>query len=32
VGVVSADIALGLPDYNTGERVFQVLAQVAGRA
>ena len=32
VGVVSADISLGLPDYNTGERVFQVLAQVAGRA
>ena len=32
VGVISADIALGLPDYNTGERVFQVLAQVAGRA
>lgn len=32
VGVVLADVALGLPDYNTGERVFQVLAQVAGRA
>jgi primosomal protein N' (replication factor Y) len=32
VGVISADVALGLPDYNTGERVFQVLAQVAGRA
>lgn len=32
VGAISADIALGLPDYNTGERVFQVLAQVAGRA
>ncbi len=32
VGVISADIALGLPDYNTGERAFQVLAQVAGRA
>jgi len=32
VGVISADISLGLPDYNTGERVFQVLAQVAGRA
>lgn len=32
VGVISADVALGLPDYNTGERAFQVLAQVAGRA
>ncbi len=32
VGVILADVALGLPDYNTGERVFQVLAQVAGRA
>jgi primosomal protein N' (replication factor Y) len=32
VGVISADIALGLPDYNTGERTFQVLSQVAGRA
>ena len=32
VGVISADVAIGLPDYNTGERVFQVLAQVAGRA
>ena len=32
VGVISADISLGLPDHNTGERVFQVLAQVAGRA
>jgi primosomal protein N' (replication factor Y) len=32
VGVISADVALGLPDYNTGERTFQVLAQVAGRA
>ena len=32
VGVISADIALGLPDYNTGERAFQVLTQVAGRA
>ena len=32
VGVISADVALGLPDYRTGERAFQVLAQVAGRA
>ncbi|GIK56425.1 MAG: primosomal protein N' [Chloroflexi bacterium] len=32
VGVVSADVSLGLPDYRTGERAFQILAQVAGRA
>lgn len=32
VGVISADVSLGLPDYRTGERTFQVLAQVAGRA
>ncbi|UCG23488.1 MAG: primosomal protein N' [Chloroflexota bacterium] len=32
VGVISADVSLGLPDYGTGERAFQVLAQVAGRA
>ncbi len=32
VGVVSADVSLGLPDYRTGERTFQVLTQVAGRA
>jgi len=32
VGVISADVALGLPDYRMGERAFQILAQVAGRA
>ncbi|MBK8988771.1 MAG: primosomal protein N' [Chloroflexi bacterium] len=32
VGVISADVSLGLPDYRTGERAFQTLAQVAGRA
>lgn len=32
VGVVSADVALGLPDFRTGERTFQLLTQVAGRA
>jgi primosomal protein N' (replication factor Y) (superfamily II helicase) len=32
VGVISADVSLGLPDYRTGERAFQLLAQVAGRA
>ena len=32
VGAVTADIGLGAPDYTAAERVFQVLAQVAGRA
>ena len=32
VGVVSADIALNLPDYSSPERAFTLLTQVAGRA
>jgi primosomal protein N' (replication factor Y) len=32
VGVVSADIALNLPDYAAPERAFTLLTQVAGRA
>ena len=32
VGVVSADIGLNVPDYRSGERSFQLLCQVAGRA
>lgn len=31
VGVVQADSGLALPDYQSAERVFQLLAQVAGR-
>ena len=32
VGVISADTALYLPDFRSGERTFQLLTQVAGRA
>ena len=32
VGVVSADVGLAIPDYRAGERAFQLLYQVAGRA
>ncbi|HMD88540.1 MAG TPA: primosomal protein N', partial [Anaerolineaceae bacterium] len=32
VGVVLAEAGLNLPDYRAGERVFQLLTQVAGRA
>lgn len=32
VGVVWADAGLGMPDFKAGERTFQLLAQVTGRA
>jgi len=32
VGVLSADIGLGLPDFRAAERTFQLVTQVAGRA
>lgn len=32
VGVIAADLSLYFPEYHAGERTFQLLAQVAGRA
>jgi len=32
VGIISADTALHLPDFRAGERTFQLISQVAGRA
>ncbi len=32
VGVVAADLSLFFPEYHSGERTFQLLSQVAGRA
>jgi len=32
VGVICADTSLNIPDFRAGERTFQLLAQVAGRA
>jgi primosomal protein N' (replication factor Y) len=32
VGIINADLALHLPDLRAGERTFQLLTQVAGRA
>lgn len=32
VGVIYADLSLHIPDFRAGERTFQLLAQVAGRA
>jgi primosomal protein N' (replication factor Y) len=32
VGVIAADTSLNLPDFRSGERTFQMVAQVAGRS
>jgi primosomal protein N' (replication factor Y) len=32
VGIVNADIGLGMPDFRAAERTFQLLTQAAGRA
>lgn len=32
VGLINADIGLGLPDFRSAERTFQLLTQAAGRA
>jgi primosomal protein N' (replication factor Y) (superfamily II helicase) len=32
VGIINADIGLGLPDFRAAERTFQLLTQAAGRA
>jgi len=32
VGVIAADTSLNLPDFRSGERTFQMIAQVAGRS
>lgn len=32
VGIIAADLSLNLPDYRAGERTFQLITQVSGRA
>lgn len=32
VGVIAADLSLNLPDYRAGEKTFQLITQVSGRA
>jgi primosomal protein N' (replication factor Y) len=32
MGIISADIALGLPDFRSSERTFQLLTQASGRS
>ena len=32
VGIINADLGLHLPDFRTGERIFQLIYQASGRA
>ena len=32
VGIVGADSAIGIPDFRSSERLFQLITQVAGRS
>lgn len=32
VGIIAADLSLNIPDYRSGERTFQLITQVGGRA
>ena len=32
VGIIAADLSLNLPDFRSGERTFQLITQVSGRA
>lgn len=32
VGILAADMSLNIPDYRSGERTFQIVTQVSGRA
>lgn len=32
VGILAADMSINIPDYRAGERTFQIITQVAGRA
>lgn len=32
VGIIAADLTLNIPDFKSGERTFQLITQVAGRA
>jgi primosomal protein N' (replication factor Y) len=32
VGIISADVGLGMPDFRAAERTFQILTQMSGRA
>ena len=32
VGIISADTSLNMPDFRSGERTYQLITQVAGRA